>query len=67
MSATDQVFVLRFWQEPGVTKASDVWRAKVSSVNRRTRLYADGVDAAFAAIRSSLAEAKGCTEPADEK
>jgi len=56
MQIADQVFILRFWREPG--SGEDCWRVKIGSVNQGSWLHVDGVAAAFAAIRASLAEAK---------
>lgn len=54
-SAVDQVFVLRFWRETHDCDRADAgWRVKISHVNSRRRLHAQGLDRAFEVVRSAL-------------
>jgi len=61
----DQVFVLRFWREPGDGDQTDAsWRAKISHVNSRKRLHVHGVDRVFEVVRKELGFSLGNTSEA---
>jgi hypothetical protein len=54
-ASVDQVFVLRFWRETHDCDPADAaWRVKISHVNSRRRLHAQGLDRAFEVVRSAL-------------
>jgi hypothetical protein len=54
-ASVDQVFVLRFWRETQDSDQADTgWRVKISHVNSRQRLHAQGLDRAFEVLRSAL-------------
>jgi hypothetical protein len=53
----DRVFILRFWRELAAEKAGEMrWRVRIRFVNTGQQVHADGVDAAFAVVRSLLDE-----------
>jgi hypothetical protein len=54
-ASVDQVFVLRCWRETHDCDQADAgWRVKISHVNSRRRLHAQGLDRAFEVVRSAL-------------
>ncbi len=59
-ASADQVFVLRFWREPHDRDRADAsWRVKISHVNTRQRLHAQGLDRAFEVVRHALETSLG--------
>lgn len=53
----DRVFTMRFWIEPGATGASaDDWRVRIRYVNVKREYHVDGVEKAFALVRSLLVD-----------
>ena len=59
-ASADQVFVLRFWRETHDHDQSHAsWRVKISYVNSRRRLHAQGLDRAFEILRHTLESSLG--------
>ena len=59
-ASVDQVFVLRFWREPHDGDQVDAgWRVRISYVNSRQRLHAQGLDRAFEIVRQALETSLG--------
>jgi hypothetical protein len=59
-ASVDQVFVLRFWRETHNRDQEDAtWRVKISHVNSRRRLHAQGLDHAFGLVRNALETSLG--------
>jgi hypothetical protein len=58
IAPTDIVLVVRFQRESGGTKEALDWRVSITDSSTHSRIYVDGIEAAFAAIRTKLQEAK---------
>ena len=51
----DRVFIMGFWRETSSIEADD-WRVRIRNVDTRREYHVNGLDGAFALLRSLLAE-----------